>query len=249
MIENLQINVGNQMVDAALARPSDGRVAPGIIVLTDIFGLRPAFDSLCERIAARGYVVMAPNIFYRAGKPPFFEAPIDFQNEKTKATFEKLRAPFNAQVLDSDGAAYVDALAMQPRVASGPMGVVGFCFAGKFSLHTAAARPDRIKAAASFHGGGLCTDDPDSPHLLLPKIKAALYIGHAENDRSMPQEAIDKLDDALADWAGDYETKTYPARHGWMIEGREVYNAEQAARGFEKMMELFDKSLNSPVAR
>ena len=128
------------------------------------------------------------------------------------------------------------------------MGVVGFCFAGQFALRVAAARPDRIAAAASFHGGGLFKDSEQSPHLVLPRVKARLYFGHAENDQSMPADAITKFEDALREWGGSYESETYPARHGWMIPGREVHHPAEAARGFSKLIELFDNSLRTPVA-
>ena len=146
-----------------------------------------------------------------------------------------------------DGSAYVDFLAAQPFVASGPMGVIGFCFAGQFALRVAAARPDRIGAAASFHGGGLFTDTDESPHLVLPQVKARLYFGHASNDQSMPAAAIEKFEHALEGWGGNYESETYPARHGWMIPGREVHDPTQSARGFAKLMELLDDTLRSPV--
>jgi carboxymethylenebutenolidase len=111
-------------------------------------------------------------------------------------------------------------------------------------MRTAAARPDEVAAAASFHGGGLASDQPDSPHLLLPQIKARLYFGHAVEDRSMPAAAIAKLDDALKAWGGRYENEVYDgAHHGWAVPGSPVYNEKQAERHFEKLVELFDATL------
>ena len=128
------------------------------------------------------------------------------------------------------------------------MGIVGFCFAGQFALRIAAARPDRIAAAASFHGGGLLKDSDQSPHLVLPAVKARLYFGHAENDQGMTAEAITKFEQALRDWGGSYDSETYPARHGWMIPGREVHNPKEAARGFSKLIELFEGTLRTQVS-
>lgn len=125
------------------------------------------------------------------------------------------------------------------------MGVIGFCFAGQFALRVAAARPDRIGAAASFHGGGLFTESDESPHLVLPRVKARLYFGHASNDQSMPAAAISSFEKALEEWGGAYESETYPARHGWMIPGREVYEPEQLSRGFTRLTELLDETLCS----
>jgi carboxymethylenebutenolidase len=130
------------------------------------------------------------------------------------------------------------------------MGVVGFCFAGQFALRAAAARPDRIAAAASFHGGNLVRDTEESPHLVLPRVKANLYFGHAENDRSMPADAIEKLEAALRAWGGAYESEKYiGALHGWMIPGGKVYHPEHAERGFAKLMELLDATLRPSAPR
>jgi carboxymethylenebutenolidase len=148
----------------------------------------------------------------------------------------------------SDGSAYVDFLSAQASVSSGPMGVVGFCFAGQFALRTAASRPDRIVAAASFHGGNLATDTESSPHLVLPRVRARLYFGHATSDGSMPVEAVQKLEAALEAWGGTYESEVYDgALHGWMVPGGKVYHAQHAERGFAKLMELLDGTLTSRV--
>jgi carboxymethylenebutenolidase len=128
------------------------------------------------------------------------------------------------------------------------MGVVGFCFSGQFALCVAAARSERIAAAASFHAGRLVTDAADSPHLLLPRIKARLYFGHAVNDQGMPAEAIAKLERALRAWGGAYESETYEgALHGWMIPGGKSHHPEQAERGFAKLMALLDGTLRAPA--
>jgi carboxymethylenebutenolidase len=144
---------------------------------------------------------------------------------------------------------YVDFISAQPAVSRGPMGVVGFCFAGQFALRTAAARPDHVAAAASFHGGNLVTDTDGNPHLVLSKVKAGLYFGHAVSDRSMPIEAIRKLEEALEAWGGTYQSEIYDgALHGWMIAGERAYHAEHAERGFVKLMRLLDSSLKTTVA-
>jgi len=246
MIEDLlEIRTRDGTTDALLVRPASPVPLPAVINLTDGLGFRQAFADQSKRIAEHGYVVLTPNIFYRTAKHPVFDFAPDFADERTRTRFAELKAPLTPDAMARDGSAYVDFLAKQPFVSSGPMGVVGFCFAGQFALLVAAARPDRIRAAASFHGGGLFTDTANSPHLVLPRVKARLYFGHAENDQSMPGEAIEKLEWALQSWAGSYESETYSARHGWMIPGREVHNPAEAARGFAKLMELFDDTLRS----
>ncbi len=126
----------------------------------------------------------------------------------------------------------------------GPLGVVGLCFSGAVALRMAAARPDKIAACASFHGGRLYTDAPSSPHLLLPRIKARLYFGHAANDKSMPQAAIDNFNHALDGWGGKYESEVYDsAYHGWTVVDSPVYNPAQAERAFQAWKRLFAETL------
>ncbi|MGH7602897.1 MAG: dienelactone hydrolase family protein [Gemmatimonadaceae bacterium] len=248
MIEqHIDVVTKDGTVDAELARPDSTDRLPGVIVLTDIHGLRPAMTDFSKRIAEHGYLVLTPNIFYRTSKSPVFDFEADFRNERTQARFKELVGPLTPDAMARDASAYVDFLSAQPNVSRGPMGVVGFCFSGAFALRTAAARPDRIGAAASFHGARLFMDTPDSPHLVLPRVKARLYFGHAENDQSMRAELIEKLDRALDEWGGSYESEVYEgAKHGWMFPGK-VYHPEQADRGFENLMELFDDALRSPV--
>jgi carboxymethylenebutenolidase len=247
--ENLEIRTANGVADALLVRPESADPLPAVITLTDIFGLRPVFAEQSRRIAERGYIVLTPNIFYRTSKPPVFPFEPDFANQATQERVAELRAPLTLDAMERDGSAYVDFLASQPFVNSGPMGVIGFCFAGKFALLVAAARPDRIGAAASFHGGGLFTDTVDSPHIALPRVKARLYFGHATKDAGMNTEAIEKLEWALRSWGRSYESEVYEAKHGWMIPGGRVYDPENAERGFGKLMGLLDDTLQSAEVR
>ena len=137
-------------------------------------------------------------------------------------------------------------------MAPGPFGVVGFCFSGGMALRTAAARPDKIAAVASFHGGGLYTEAPTSPHLLLPRIKAELYFGHAVEDRSMPDEAIEKFEQALRAWGGTLRERGLRGRHhGWTVPDSPVYNQPQAEKAFEKLTGLLSREIaprSSPLA-
>lgn len=149
------------------------------------------------------------------------------------------------EAIESDAAIYVDVLARHASVLPGSrFGVVGYCYTGGFALRVAAACPERIAAAASFHGRGLLTDVATSPHLLLPRIQAQLYLGHAVEDRSMPAEAIRKLETALEKWGGKYESEIYEgAYHSWTASDSPVYNAAQAERAFSKLTELFAAAL------
>jgi carboxymethylenebutenolidase len=247
--QQVEIPTADGTIGALLLRPDTTETLPGVIELTDGLGFRQAHADLSNRIAERGYVVLTPNIFYRTTKPPAFDFEPDFPSERAMNRFRELTGPLTPDAMERDGSAYIGFLAAQPLVSRGPMGVVGFCFTGQFALRLAAARPDRIAAVASFHGGGLVTDTDRSPHLVLPRMKARLYFGHAVNDQSMPADAIKKLDKALQAWGGTYENDTYDgALHGWMIPGGKVHNPDQAERGFAKLMALLDSTLRSPVA-
>jgi len=246
--QQVEISTTEGTTGALLLRADTTEPLPGVIELTDGLGFREAHVDLSKRIAERGYVVLTPNIFYRTTKPPAFDFEPDFTSERTTKRFRELTRLLTPEAMVRDGSAYADFLGAQPLVSRGPMGVVGFCFAGQFALRLAAARPDRIAAAASFHGGGLVTNTEQSPHLFLPQVKARLYFGHAENDLSMPADAIEKLGAALQAWGGKYENEMYEgALHGWMIAGEKRYHPEQAERGFAKLMALLDSTLRSPV--
>lgn len=243
----IQIRTDDGTADGAFFRPEGTRRSPGVIHLTDIGGIRPAYREMARRLAAKGYAVLMPNVFYRTGRPPMFDFKPTMGEERTMKRFAELSGPLTPQAMERDASAYVDSLAAYDSVIDGPVGVVGYCFTGAMALRAAAARSDKIAAAASFHGGGLFTDAPTSPHLVLPRVKARLYFAHAVQDRSMPQEAIEKLDRALQAWGGKYESEVYEgASHGWTASDRPVYNPSQADRAFEKLTELFVQTLNRP---
>jgi carboxymethylenebutenolidase len=241
--QTLEVPTRDGKAEAFLYRGAE-RAAPGVIMLTDIAGVRPAFHRMARRLAEQGYCVLLPNIFHRVTKLPVFDFEAKMGDERTMKRIGQLREGLSASQAASDGAAYVDFLLKQDGVRPASLGIVGYCFTGSMAMRTAAARPDEVAAAASFHGGGLASDQPDSPHLLLPQIKARLYFGHAVEDRSMPAAAIAKLDDALKAWGGRYENEVYDgAHHGWAVPGSPVYNEKQAERHFEKLVELFDATL------
>jgi len=242
--ERVEIRTADGTADGFLYRPGDGSRRPGVIHLTDIGGIRPSQKAMASRLAAAGYTVLMPNLFYRFGPPPVIDFSAGFESEEAKKRMAELKGPLTPEALESDTGAYVDWLAGHDGVSEGGIGVVGYCFAGGVALRTAAARPDRVAAAASFHSGGLCTDAPTSPHLLLPRIEARLYFGHAIEDRGMPPEAIDRLGQALAAWGGRYEREVYDgARHGWTVPDSPVFNGPQAERAFARLTGLLAQSL------
>lgn len=221
----------------------EGAARPGVVHLPDGIGLRESHRRMAQRLADDGYTVLLPNIYYRTARGSFFEGKVDFAEEKTRTRFAELTRPLDAAAMERDGSAYVDFLDTQAGVSEGPMGVVGFCFTGSFAMRIAAARPDRIAAAASFHGGSLVRDDDTSPHRILPRIRARLLFGHAHEDRSMPAESIATFEEALAAWGGRYESDTFRARHGWTVPDSAAYDEAEAERAYAKLRALFDSTL------
>ena len=252
MIEqDIQIRMADGVADAVLYRPDRAGVWPGVLHLTDIIGIRPSHRSMARRLAEQGYVVVMPNVFFRTGRAPLFDSMPNMGDERTMKRFGELKSPLTPEVMERDASTYVDFLGGDSGVRPGPMGVVGYCFAGSMALRTAAARPDRIAAMASFHGGGLYTDSPASPHRLLPRVKAQLYFGHAVNDKGMPAEAIAGFERELSNWGGNFASESYEGSlHGWTVPDHPVYNHPQAERAFGKLMELFAATLGAraPVA-
>ncbi len=246
MIEReLEIPAPDGVCDAVFYQPEAGRTLPGVFFLTDIGGIRPSQRQMARRLAESGYAVLLPNIFYRTRRPPAFDFQANFRDERTRARMAELTTPLTPEAVERDAHAFAAYLAVQESVAPGPMGVVGLCFSGALAVRFAAALPNLISAAASFHGGRLFVDAPTSPHLLLPRIKAHLYFGHAIEDSSMPAEAIEKFNQSLAAWGGRYTSEIYDgAYHSWTVPDSPVYNEPQAERAFAKLIELFATALH-----
>ncbi len=246
MIEKaIEIATPDGTADGFLFCPDD-QPRPGVIHLTDIWGIRPAQKEMCRHLAAEGYTVLLPNVFYRAGRPPLFPAGAKFGEPATMKRFGEVTQPLTPEAVERDAGAYVDFLRGQKNVAGDTVAAVGHCFTGAVALRIAAAQPDSVALAVSFHGGRLYTDDPTSPHLVLPKVRARLYFGHAVEDGSMPAEAIAKLDQALAEWGGRYESEVYDgALHGWTTLESERYHPEQAARAFAVLTGLLSETFGS----
>jgi carboxymethylenebutenolidase len=231
--------------DAVFIHPATGS-HPGVLIWADGVGLRPAMRDLGKRLAAEGYSVLIPNPFYRSAKAPVFDSSFSFQNPADLAKFYQLLAPLNAPgAAEKDAFAYVTFLDAQEQVDKArKIGIQGYCMGGALTVKTAAALPDRVGAGASFHGGGLVTGKPDSPHLLAPKIKARMYFGIASDDDTRQPDAKDKLREAFAAAKVPTEIEVYPgALHGWCMKDMPVYSHPDAERAWSKLATLYKTAL------
>jgi carboxymethylenebutenolidase len=234
--------------DAAFIHPASGAY-PGVIIWPDALGLRPSMRDIAKRLAAEGYSVLVPNPFYRVSKAPQFTtaANLDFKDQDTMAKIRPLMSSVqSAGNAEKDALAYVAFLDAQPQVdKTKKIGTQGYCMGGALVVRTAASVPGRIGAGASFHGGGLVTDKPDSPHLLAPKIKARMYFGVAANDDQRQPDAKDKLRESFAKAGVPVEVEVYPAKHGWCVpdmpveDGAPIYDKVQAERAWSKLVALY----------
>ena len=246
---DIEFKTSDGMCDAVLYEAGDGKRRPGVVHYPDIMGVRPSHRAMAKRLSEAGYTVLLLNPFYRTARGATFDFPPNFGGDpRTMQRFGQLAGPLTPEVMERDASTYVNFLATQKSVSDAKIGAVGYCYTGQLALRTAAARSDRIGAIASFHGGGLFTDQPTSPHLALSRIPKTdgpqLYFAHAVNDHTMPQEAIDKLNGALKAWGGRYESEVYAdALHGWTVSDSSAYKQPQADRAFAKMTALFAAAL------
>jgi carboxymethylenebutenolidase len=240
----VDVRTPDGVADAYLTRPDEEGPHPPVLFIMDAIGLRPRIEDMCDRIAEPGDVVLAPNAFYRAGRAPVAPLP-DFTDSDSRTAFMQRIRPLGqqltAEVAARDGGAYLDYLA---EVAPGPVAITGYCMGARFGWRIAAAHPDRVAALAGFHGGGLVTDAPDSPHLLAGDIKAEVYFGHADQDPNMTPEQIATLDRTMDEAGVRHRTEVYEgALHGYTMSDTAVYDEEAAERHFTALFELLDGTL------
>ena len=251
--ELITIPAPDGAAEAIVARPSSGEGPfPGVILYMDAFGLRPRIEEMAQRISDWGYVVLAPNVFYREGTaaelaPQTGMTTPEGREAAGKAAFPRVRSLTPSKALpDIDH--WVAALRGLPGVAPGPIGTTGYCMGARLAVRTAAAHPEVVAACGGFHGGGLATDEPDSPHLGLRQAKARFVFGHADRDRSMGPEAVARLGEALAEAGLTASNVIYSgAAHGYTMADTSAYHEEAAERHFRELRELLDTTLKGPA--
>jgi carboxymethylenebutenolidase len=251
---NVEIKTPDGTCDAAFIHPASGSHA-AVVIWPDAFGLRPSMRDIAKRLAGEGYSVLVPNPFYRVAKAPVFEdaSNFNFGDPAQRSKLTPLMGSINADgAAERDATAFIAWLDAQPQVdRNKKVGTQGYCMGGALVVRTAAAAANRVGAGASFHGGGLVTPNPNSPHLLAPKIKARMYFGVAANDDAQQPDAKTKLKEAFDAAKVPVEVEVYPqAQHGWCVpdmpkqpNGQPIYSKPDAERAWGKLMALYKAGL------
>ena len=240
----VDITTPDGAADAYFVRPSTGSY-PGVLMWPDIYGLRPAFRQMGKKLAESGYSVLVVNPFYRMKRAPTAPEHADFEDPATRTALMALAGSLTAQTAVTDAKALVAWLDGQPSVdRRRKMGTTGYCMSGPFTMRAAAALPDRVGAGASFHGGGLVTDKADSPHLLIPRMKAHYLFAIAESDDQRQPETKKVLREAFAAVKLPAEIEVYAGTiHGWCPTDSRIYNHDQAEKAWSRMLALFKTAL------
>jgi carboxymethylenebutenolidase len=242
--KDVEVKTADGTCDAVLYYPTGKGTWPAVLIWTDIMGLRPVFREMGKRLAAQGHVVLVPNPFYRSKRAPVVDATFDFSKPEERAKVFALRSAMTNDGIDRDAATFVAFLDAQPQTnKKKKVGVQGYCMGGPLSFRTAAAVPGRIAAVGSFHGGGLTTKNPDSPHLLIPKTNAAYLVAVAQNDDKQQPESKDILKAAFAEAKKMATVEVYPAAHGWCVRGSAVYDEAAAERAWAELTKLYKARL------
>lgn len=242
--EQVSIRTADGICPAHVVTPEGAGPWPAVIIYMDALGMRAALLQVAERLAANGYLALLPDLFYRSGDyhiPTPTEAFASGDLMAIIGPHMALTGPLKAA---EDTRYLLEYLDTRDDVKGEAIGTVGFCMGGGMALAAAGSFPDRVVAAASYHGGNIASDKPDSPHLLAPKMKAEVYVAGADNDHSYPPEMAERMEKALTDAGVKHRAEIYPgALHGWMKPDFPIYNKEAAERGWREMLALFKRNL------
>lgn len=229
--------------------PDDGAKHPGVIMYTDAFGIRPSSLEMGRRLAEHGYVVLVPDVFYRAGAYGPLKPKEIFGKPELGAILGPITSSTDTRRAAADSRAFLDYLESRPDVAGAEVGVTGYCMGGALALTVAGTYPDEVGAAAAFHAGRLVIDSELSPSRVVPNIRARVYVGGADHDPGYPPEMAEELDRLLTDAGVDHRLEVYPdALHGFTQPDFPVYDEAAAERHWRELFELFDSTLTSGEA-
>ena len=241
---DVMIKTADGSADAVLFHPAGRGSWPAVLLWPDILGLRPVFREMGRRLAGEGYVVLVPNPFYRTKRAPIVTGAFDFGDKAAVGQLMDLKGTLTDARVDADTQSYLGFLDLQKQVNRRKgAGVQGYCFSGPYAFRAAALRPNRIRAVASFHGGGLVTKDANSPHRLIPRAKASFLVAIARNDDQKQPDAKTILKSAFAAARRPAVVEVYPADHGWCVAGSQAYNERAAERAWLNLRRLYRANL------
>jgi carboxymethylenebutenolidase len=246
-MELIDIPVPDGSAEAYVARPSSGS-GPGVLFFMDAIGIRPQIAAMADRIASWGYVVLAPNVFYRDGTVDEVGPHADLREPGARDAFFGEAMPrvggLTSDKAIPDIAAYVDALRGLDGVTDSPIGATGYCMGARLAVRAGTGHPGVVAAVGGFHGGGLVTPDTDSPHLALGNATAEFVFGHADNDGSMPPEAVATIGEALESHGLTGTNVVYEgAPHGYSMADTSMYQEAAAERHFTELRALLERAL------
>ncbi|HLG59522.1 MAG TPA: dienelactone hydrolase family protein [Vicinamibacterales bacterium] len=216
---------------------------PAVVMYMDAFGIRTQLGEMAQRLASNGYLVALPNLYYRTPFAPFDPKQVAAEGAE-RDRFKSMIATINGPMVMRDTAVVLRHLDSSPAVRPGNVCALGYCMGGGYALAAGGTFPERVAVAASFHGGSLATDKPDSPHLLASNMRARVYVGAAEIDPSFPEAQQQRLDEALAAAGVNYTIETYAnAKHGFAVNGHMVYDRDASERHWERLVRLLADTL------
>jgi carboxymethylenebutenolidase len=224
---------------ATLHTPEGTGPWPGLVIYVDAGGVRDTMNDMAEKMAGYGYAVLLPDVFYRHGDWEPFDMQTVFSDQAQRTRLMSMVGSVTPDMIAADAGAFFDFLEQRPEVRGSRFGVFGYCMGGRTSMIVAGRQPDRVGAAGSFHGGGLVTDDPNSPHLLADKMNATVYVAGAENDSSFTTEHAETLDKALTAAGVEHMVEFYPAGHGFAVPDNPPYDKAADDRHWAALERLF----------
>jgi carboxymethylenebutenolidase len=242
--KNIQIQTASGAAPCAFFTPPGGDKRPAVILYMDAFGVRPALCEMAARLASNGYTVLLPDLYYRAGPAKPLDPGRAFKEGPERDRLMQLLRSLCSRMVMEDTGSFLEFLASEPSVAGTKVGCVGYCMGGGFALSAAGTFPARVAAAASLHGARLATDQPESPHLLAPKIRAEIYVGIAGIDPHFTPEEKQRLETALQSAGVKHTVEVYPnVKHGFAVTDTPAYDHPASEHHWRQILKLFAENL------
>jgi carboxymethylenebutenolidase len=242
---DVEVPTPEGMCPSVMITPEGEGPWPAVIMFMDAGGVRPAMVDMAEHLAGMGFVTLLPEMYYRHGKYAPFDAATAFTDPDERSRMMTMARSLTQVAVASDAGAFLEFLSGRPEVAGTMTGTTGYCLGGRLSLIAAGYHPDRIVAAASFHGGHLAGDSPESPHHVVDRIRGRVYVAAAADDATFPPEQAALLENVLSEAGVEHVIEVYPAHHGFAVSDNPTYDAAAATRHWQALADLFGTMLST----